>query len=93
MAKIGCRCGHIISDSSDNLPYKAALLPDEDGDRFFEMSDDIVAAMRLCRTIYQCERCGRLLVEEPDGPTYRYFTPELDPRPGVLRSSRQDPGD
>jgi len=46
-----------------------------------------VAAMRLCREIFQCERCGRLLVQEPDGPTFRYFVPEVDPRPGILRSS------
>jgi hypothetical protein len=30
MAKLGCTCGHVISDNTDNLPYKAYFLPDEE---------------------------------------------------------------
>lgn len=29
-----CECGHVIYDQTDNLPYKAFLLPDGSWDRF-----------------------------------------------------------
>lgn len=32
MSKLRCRCGHIIRDQTDNLPYKAFFVPDEDAD-------------------------------------------------------------
>jgi hypothetical protein len=32
MSKLRCLCGHIIVDQSDNLPYKAYFVPDEDED-------------------------------------------------------------
>ncbi|MDC7815121.1 MULTISPECIES: hypothetical protein [Pseudomonas] len=35
MSKLACRCGHIIIDQTDDLPYKAALLRDEHEERFF----------------------------------------------------------
>jgi hypothetical protein len=28
--KIGCRCGHVIRDQTDELPYKAHVLKDQD---------------------------------------------------------------
>jgi hypothetical protein len=41
------------------------------------------------RTIYECERCGRLWVELPNGKFVSY-TPETDVR-GVLTSSQHHP--
>jgi ssDNA-binding Zn-finger/Zn-ribbon topoisomerase 1 len=35
MAKLQCICGHIIVDQTDNLPYKAYFLPDEDEETCF----------------------------------------------------------
>ena len=29
MSKLGCKCGHVITDQTDSLPYKASLLRDE----------------------------------------------------------------
>ncbi|ABA74030.1 hypothetical protein JKA62_26195 [Pseudomonas sp. B7] len=36
MSKLGCRCGHVIVDQTDSLPYKASLLRDEVEDAFWE---------------------------------------------------------
>jgi hypothetical protein len=30
MSKLRCTCGHVIRDQTDNLPYKAYFVPDED---------------------------------------------------------------
>lgn len=35
MSKLKCKCGHIIFDQSDNLPYKGYLLPDTKFDDIF----------------------------------------------------------
>lgn len=34
MSQLGCRCGHRIADQTDNLPYKARLLRDQDDMQF-----------------------------------------------------------
>jgi hypothetical protein len=36
MSKLGCACGHVISDQSDNLAYKARILPDLNDEGFFD---------------------------------------------------------
>ena len=36
MSKFKCNCGNIISDTSDYLPYKAALINDKVEESFFE---------------------------------------------------------
>ena len=36
MSKLGCRCGHVIVDQTDSLPYKASLLRDEAENAFWE---------------------------------------------------------
>lgn len=35
MSKLGCDCGHVIIDQTDSLPYKAALLKNQDEDAFY----------------------------------------------------------
>ena len=35
MSKLGCRCGHVISDQTDNIPYKGCILPDVHSEDFF----------------------------------------------------------
>jgi hypothetical protein len=36
MSKLACRCGHIISDTTDGLPYRADFLPNVHEENFFE---------------------------------------------------------
>ncbi|WP_339471122.1 hypothetical protein [Pseudomonas sp. EL_65y_Pfl1_R83] len=36
MSKLGCKCGHVITDQTDSLPYKASLLRDEVENEFWE---------------------------------------------------------
>src|SRR5262249_32807728 len=36
MSSIGCVCGHTIKDQTDNLPYKAQFLPDQNQDRLWK---------------------------------------------------------
>ena len=36
IVKLGCVCGHVISDITDNLPYKASFRLDVDEDAFYE---------------------------------------------------------
>ena len=35
MSKLACQCGHVISDKTDRLPYKAKFLPDVHDEAFF----------------------------------------------------------
>lgn len=128
MSKTSCTCGHVIVDQSDALSFKAALLADEDAERFWGGISrglaELLAAMRegrrdewlsanflpdyprdvpdeglfsdflgryeigMMRTVYQCERCGRLLVES-HGRTEQFesFVPEGTPRRNTLSSS------
>ncbi|MBC8997266.1 hypothetical protein IAI51_12070 [Pseudomonas sp. N40(2020)] len=36
MSKLGCKCGHVITDQTDSLPYKASLLRDEVENKFWD---------------------------------------------------------
>jgi len=43
MSKLRCRCGYIIRDQTDFIPYKAMFIPDEDDEAcFVGMSDQIL---------------------------------------------------
>lgn len=44
MSKLGCACGHVIPDQTDNLPYKGHLLPDLYHDEFFDWMADQAAS-------------------------------------------------
>ena len=120
--KIRCECGHITVDQSDNLPYKAHLIPDTQMEHIFggaaELSDfieaigkgkrsewiekkfgedypkelsnsailsDLIMSKLKTRNMYQCERCGRLLLENPDGK-FQSFYPEEGGSKGVFLS-------
>jgi hypothetical protein len=37
MSKLGCPCGHEISDTTDNLPYKGMVIADQDAEEFFDI--------------------------------------------------------
>lgn len=36
MSKIGCKCGHVIRDQTDGIPYKASILRDVDYDKYWD---------------------------------------------------------
>lgn len=42
MSKLACHCGHIIRDQSDQLPFKATVIRDQDEDRLLEKIGDAV---------------------------------------------------
>jgi hypothetical protein len=65
-----CICGHVVSDSTDDLPHKARLVADEDWNLFTESLD-----WRLVSNLYQCSQCGRLRLEKPRGNVV-FFEPE-----------------
>ncbi len=40
--KLHCECGNLITDSTDSLPWKANLLPDQEWFAVLDMMDDII---------------------------------------------------
>lgn len=42
MSKLGCICGHVIVDQTDDLPYKASLLRDQEEEAFHQRTADSV---------------------------------------------------
>jgi len=50
MSKLGCRCGAIIRDQTDDLPYKGEILKDQDRNAFLDgMLDEIVGYIAAVR--------------------------------------------
>ena len=43
MSKLGCICGHVIRDQTDDIPYKARFIRDQDYEGFYAYTDDIAA--------------------------------------------------
>ena len=82
----GCKCGHRISDTTDNLPYSARLVADVDLYDYWEawerrgrgQSLGILSdPMDYEQIIYQCEECGRIYFDDPDDPSrFISFMPE-----------------
>ena len=74
--KFQCLCGKILSDSTDEIPYKARMIADEDWNRFTESFERPQGHdWRLVTDIYQCPDCGRLRIEKPTGQVV-FFEPE-----------------
>lgn len=114
MSKLGCKCGHVITDQTDSLPYKASLLRDEVDNEFWdevhrelkplvkaaesednaviasafgELSPWLSAAENLqdrisslythrMSTVYECQNCGRLWVQQHDHGRFFSYVPE-----------------
>lgn len=118
--KIRCECGRITVDQSDNLPYKAHLIPDTQMEHIFggaaELSDfieaigkgkrsewiekkfgeeypkeltntaiisDLFMSKLKTRNMYQCENCGRVMIESSGG-ALEFFYPEGEEAKGIL---------
>src|SRR4051812_33062932 len=74
--KFQCLCGKILSDSTDDIAYKARMVADEDWNRFTESFERPQGHdWRLVTDIYQCPDCGRLRIEKPTGQVV-FFDPE-----------------
>ena len=65
-----------MSDNTDDLPYKARLVADEDWNEITTSCGPQGGYdWRLVTDIYQCPNCGRLRIEKPDG-VVSFFEPE-----------------
>jgi hypothetical protein len=131
MSKFGCVCGHSMSDITDNLPYKASFLPDEDTNHALDNVMEEVASLiharergeqaeylteqalflpnptlrdilyhafshptfEFGRTMYECERCGRIWMQAvPEKNEWVSYLPE-SARRGILRHQGAAPKD
>ena len=70
-----CECGHLITDTSDFLPYKAYMISDVDWEDYWEAHEREALGKPLGpyqepmfyeQSFYQCEECGRLYFDDPD---------------------------
>ncbi|WP_053230725.1 hypothetical protein [Sandaracinus amylolyticus] len=127
--KLVCPCGAIIVDQTDDLPYRADIIPHQDWEPLWgelhrtlralvaatvagtreewirgtmgpgyplhpsaeDVVSDLLGALRteLTRHAYQCEECGRLLVQDPaDLRRFHSFAPEGDGSASLLASRR-----
>lgn len=96
----GCRCGYVFYDTTDNLRFKASLLPVQSLKKFAEIaergavphSDKIELYFPLTdllfRTMYQCPECGRLYIEDDDFHGFCVFTPNAQAEPGASVNRR-----
>lgn len=73
--KIECACGNLIADTTDFIACKAWFVADQD-------REDGTGE----RTMYECDDCGRLLVQKRGSQEYASFTPDESSK-GILRSN------
>lgn len=73
-----CKCGHSISDTTDNLPYAAHLVADVNCEDYWEAWErrgrgqalgNLMDPFDYEQTIYQCEECGRIWFDDPEDPS------------------------
>ena len=88
--KFQCLCGKILSDNTDDIPYKARMIADEDWNRFTESCESPQGYdWRLVTKIYQCPDCRCLRIEKPAGQVV-FFKPESE---SVSKSLLRSAGD
>ncbi len=87
--KFACLCGKPLADNTDDIPYKARMIADEDWNQFTASCERRQGHdWRLVTNIYQCPACGRLRIEKPAGSVV-FFEPENEAVPkSLLRSVR-----
>lgn len=116
--KILCICDHAILDQTDDLPYKAYVIPDKLMEEFLEkpikaydsfkeavrngerkkwidnyfgpqypqdlpddsIADEILGSLyaNAMKTMYQCEKCGRIFIQKGESHRFTIFKPEFD---------------
>ena len=94
-----CKCGHIMSGTSDMLPYRAIAIADIDADDYWEAWKRRGRGQSLGhlhdpfdyeRDVFQCEKCGRIYFENPDNLAHFVsFVPE-DEKVMVTTPSNDD---
>ncbi len=128
MSKLGCQCGHIISDNTDFIPYKATFISDQDSMIYDKTIEDICSLMEAYKkgekekwiknrfgdkvdgslsndwliikiqlineydyekTIYQCEKCGRIKLEKNNSNQYVSFRPETEGWKNILSGKKK----
>ena len=68
MSKIDCKCGHMISDSTDFISYKGHLIADQDYYDFFdeienkEWNDATSAGSKYFNEVFQCTNCQNIII-------------------------------
>jgi uncharacterized C2H2 Zn-finger protein len=72
MGKLRCRCGYVIKDQADNLPYKGRLLRDQDLDHTEQWKED--AACFLI-AVYSGQR-EQWLAQQPAQQWFRTLSDE-----------------
>ena len=103
--KIHCPCGGVIADSTDHLPNKAYLIPDQ---KWFSFWDAIKAAIEqpcsspeeaetryvkltdseVDRSMWQCERCGRLFIQNRNYELVEFHPEDTKAAKGLLSAQR-----
>jgi predicted RNA-binding Zn-ribbon protein involved in translation (DUF1610 family) len=120
MSKIPCKCGHIIVDQTDSLPYKAGYMRDEEIESYYKRFDaveDFLNAIKkgerdlwiyhyfgerystdlkdssiihdiLWReesTMYQCDNCGRVIIQHYNSNKFYSFYPDDEDSKGIFK--------
>ena len=74
----------MLSDNTDDIPYKARLVADEDWNDFTKSCESPHGHdWRLVTDVYQCPNCGRIRIEKPAGCVF-FFEPENSSVPRSL---------
>jgi len=105
MSKLLCDCGHVIVDQTDDLPYKAEFIPAQLEEEIFtalepaiidENSMESIAGRvswvyaSRSRSMYQCENCGRILLQRGKKNSFASFVPEDAHGRGILAAHVPD---
>ncbi|WP_428390660.1 hypothetical protein [Lichenicoccus sp.] len=85
-----CPCGHVIRDQTDCLPYKARYVADQDYADLDRMTAEQIdnAYWDYHREMYQCQKCGRLFLEDQHSQQLLAFKPEDHDQVRALGSIR-----
>ena len=73
MAKIQCKCGHIISNGCSPNTVEGYLLSDNDLEDFG--MKNACAVINLSQRVWECCVCGRLIIVRKDN-TVKWYAPE-----------------
>lgn len=98
-----CKCGARVSDTTDEISYKARMIADQDWFDFLDFVSELMEKeadrekmvdefyLKISefagRAIYQCEKCGRIIMEDSEYYLHR-FSPEGEPNKRLLNSQK-----
>lgn len=89
MSKFPCYCGYVISDVTDELPYKAYYVPSEQWPTGRRATFGEVRAYE--RIMYECTQCGRIWMQvTADANDWVSYQPESSRR-GTLSGAGATP--